>query len=152
MSSMGLRVSEVTNLRPGDINFTKRKLRIINGKNGVDRDLIVPDFIIDLFHEWKNRKPKNTRYFITTLKGKKVSRFYVFSMVRTYAKRAQIDKIISPHSLRHTFSTNFYRQTKDIETLRKILGHSDISTTQIYITLANIDVENAMNGFKDYSV
>ena len=45
----------------------------------------------------------------------------------------------APH-VRHTYATEYYRQTKDIETLRRILGHSDISTTTIYITLANIDV------------
>ncbi|MQY75553.1 MAG: tyrosine-type recombinase/integrase [Clostridia bacterium] len=60
-----------------------------------------------------------------------------------------INKHIYPHNLRHTFATNFYRQTKDIETLRKLLGHSDINTTQIYVTLANIDVENAMNNFRE---
>lgn len=73
-------------------------------------------------------------------------------MVKKYSKRAGIEKNISPHSLRHTFATEFYRETKDIETLKKILGHSDISTTQIYVTLANIDVEKAMNGFSGFSV
>jgi len=45
---------------------------------------------------------------------------------------------------------NFYRQTKDIETPRRILGHSDISTTTIYVTLANIDIENGMKSFKGF--
>ena len=45
---------------------------------------------------------------------------------------------------------NFYRQTKDIKTLRRILGHSDISTTTIYVTLANIDAENGMKSFKGF--
>ena len=62
--------------------------------------------------------------------------------------KAKIKKDITPHTLRHSFGTLFYRQTKDIETLRKLLGHADISTTQIYVTLANIDVENAMNDYK----
>ncbi|MCX6384290.1 MAG: site-specific integrase [Actinobacteria bacterium] len=57
-----------------------------------------------------------------------------------------------PHTLRHTYATQYYKQTKDIETLRRILGHSDISTTQIYITLANIDVENGMNQFIETNV
>lgn len=68
-------------------------------------------------------------------------------MVKRYKSRARLDKNVTPHTLRHAFATEFYRQTKDIETLRKILGHVDISTTQIYVTLANIDVENAMNRF-----
>ncbi len=53
-------------------------------------------------------------------------------------------------TLRHTFAKEYYRQTKDIETLRLILGHSGISTTTIYITLANIDVETGMKSFKGF--
>ena len=71
-------------------------------------------------------------------------------MIKRYAKKAGIGEDITPHTLRHSFATDFYKRTKDIEALRKILGHSDISTTQIYVTLANLDVENAMkeyNGF-----
>jgi len=63
-------------------------------------------------------------------------------MVGRYAQKAGINnKKISPHVLRHSYATQYYKQTKDIETLRRILGHSDIGTTTIYITLANTDVE-----------
>jgi len=62
----------------------------------------------------------------------------------------KIDKIISFHTLRHIYAKQYYKQTKDIEMLRRILGHSDISTTTIYITLANIDVENGMKSFKGF--
>jgi len=71
-------------------------------------------------------------------------------IIKRYSKKADINKNISPHILRHTFATEYYRQTKDIETLRRILGHADISTTTIYITLANIDVENGMKSFKGF--
>lgn len=71
-------------------------------------------------------------------------------MVKRYAQKASITKKISPHVLRHTYGTQFYQQTKDIETLRRILEHSDITTTTIYITLANIDVENGMKSFKGF--
>jgi len=168
MLNMGLRVSEVVNLRPGDLNLTKRKLRVVNGKGGIDRDLVIPEGLIGLLKEWKKRKPQNSNYFFTTIKnkkgkitfengterdisskpGEKLSVRYIQARIKKYAKKADIDKNISPHTLRHTFGTFFYRQTKDIETLRKLLGHSDISTTQIYVTLANIDIENAMNGYK----
>jgi len=148
MLNMGLRVSEITNLRPGSINITSRKLRVVNGKEGVDRDLIITDGIGETLIEWKRRKPENTKYFFTTLKGKQLSTRYLCEMVKRYGRRAKIDKNISPHTLRHTFATEYYKQTKDIETLRRILGHSDISTTTIYITLANIDVQNGMKSFK----
>ena len=148
MLNMGLRVSEITDLKPGSINLTSRKLRIVNGKGGVDRDLVIPAGIKETLMQWKGRKPKGTKYFFTTLKGKQLSTRYLCEMIKRYGRKAKIDKIISPHTLRHTFATEYYRQTKDIETLRRILGHSDISTTTIYITLANIDVENGMNEFR----
>ena len=71
-------------------------------------------------------------------------------MVKRYSQKAGISKRVSPYTLRHTYVTQYYKQTKDIETLRRILGHSDISTTTIYITLANIDVETGMKSFKGF--
>lgn len=157
----GLRVSEVANLKPSDVNLTEYKLNIIGGKGGVDRNLTIPEIIVSLLKEWKDRKPKGTEYFFTTLKeiregkfackpGRKLAVRNIQFMIKRYAERAGIDKRISPHTLRHTYATQYYKQTKDIETLRQILGHSDISTTTIYITLANIDVENGMKSFKGY--
>ncbi|MBA7494311.1 Tyrosine recombinase XerD [subsurface metagenome] len=148
MLNMGLRVSEITNLKPGHINLTTRKLRVVNSKGSQDRDLLIPMALIDKIKAWKDIKPKNTEYLFTTLEGNKLDKRYLCDMVKRYGKRSKINKVISPHTLRHTFATEYYRQTKDIETLRRILGHSDISTTQIYITLANIDVENGMKSFK----
>jgi len=149
MLHCGLRLSEVTNLRPSNINLTKGKLRVESGKGNKDRDLAIPDYLIDLFEKWRKIRPQSD-YFFSTLKGKKLSDRYVQNMVKRYSQKAGISKNISPHTLRHTYATQYYRQTKDIETLRRILGHSDISTTTIYITLANIDVENGMKSFKGF--
>jgi len=148
MLNMGLRVSEVSNLKFKDVNINKKKLRVVDGKNSKDRDLIIPGYTLELLEKWIFIKPESN-YFFTTLDGSKVVTRYIQDMVKRYRERSNIDKNVTPHTLRHTFATQFYRQTKDIETLRKILGHADISTTQIYVTLANIDVENAMNGFKE---
>lgn len=148
MVNMGLRVSEITNLKPGDISLTKGKLRVVSGKGGVDRDLIIPEALIDLLREWKMRRPKKSNYFFPSLKGTKLQTDYLCKVVKRYGVRANIKKVISPHTLRHTFATNFYRQTKDLATLRMMLGHADISTTMIYVTLANIDVENGMKQFQ----
>ena len=149
MLHCGLRISEVINLRPGNINLTKGKLRVQNGKGNKDRDLAIPEYLIGLLDGWrKKRSPSD--YFFSTLKGKKLSNRYLQQMVKRYAQKAGLNKRVSPHTLRHTYATQYYKQTKDIETLRRILGHSDISTTTIYITLANIDVENGMKSFKGF--
>jgi len=163
MVNMGLRVSEVCNLKPGDINLTKRKLRIVQGKGGVDRDLMIGLYTTELLRAWKELKPKNTEYFFTTIrnrkegifatkKGKKLSARNISLTLKGYVKRARIDKNVSPHTLRHTFATNFIRQNGNVMNLMRILGHADISTTQIYVTLANKDVENAMENFIEFKI
>jgi site-specific recombinase XerD len=149
MLHCGLRVSEIVNLRPSNINLTKGKLRVESGKGNKDRDLAIPDYLTDLLDSWRKKRPQSS-FFFSTLKGKKLSVRYLQQMIKRYALKAGITKKISPHTLRHTYATQYYKQTKDIETLRRILGHSDISTTTIYITLANIDVENGMKAFKGF--
>lgn len=150
MLHCGPRLAEVTNLRPGSINLTKGKLRIVNGKGNKDRDLAIPEYLVDLLEAWRKIRPKGD-YFFSTLEGKKLSDRYIQQMVGRYAHKAGINnKKISPHTLRHSYATQFYKQTKDIETLRRILGHTDIGTTTIYITLANIDVEEGMKSFKGF--
>ena len=160
MLNMGLRVSECSNLRPGDINLTKNKLRIVQGKGNIDRDLAIPFYTAEILKSWKEAKPAGTEYFFCIIKNKKNGKFAssvgsklsarnIQAFVKRYGQRAGITKNISPHTLRHTYATQYYKQTKDIETLRRILGHSDISTTTIYITLANIDVENGMKNYRE---
>ena len=149
MLHCGIRLSEITDLKPGSINLTKGKLRIESGKGNKDRDLAIPDYLIDLLDSWRKIKPKSS-YFFPTLQGNKLSPRYIQQMVKRYSEKAGIIKNISPHTLRHTYATQCYKHTKDIETLRRILGHTDISTTTIYITLANIDVETGMKSFKGF--
>lgn len=162
MANCGLRVSEVLNLRPGDLNLTKGKLRVVDGKGGVDRDIpFIPLDTVTILKQWKKRKPKSDYFFsnvrnntnkgmFASSRGRKLAVRTVQSMIKNYTKRASINKNISPHTLRHTFATNYYRKTKDLEGLRKLLGHADISTTQIYVTLANIDTENGMRQFEEF--
>lgn len=148
MINTGLRVSEVTNLKTNQVDLNSRSLKVVNGKGHKDRNLIIPEHTAELLKQW-NKKRSQGDYLFNTKEGKQLQVRYIQAMIKRYSNRAGIDKNIYPHSLRHTFATNFYRQTKDIETLRKLLGHSDISTTQIYISLANIDVENAMNNYRE---
>jgi len=101
MLHCGLRLSEVTSLKPGSINLTKGKLRVVSGKGSKDRDLAIPDYLIDLIDSWRKKRPAGD-YFFSTLGGKKISDRYIQQMVGRYAHKAGINnKKISPHTLRH---------------------------------------------------
>ncbi len=147
MLNTGLRVSEVCDLKNEDIDLGTGKFRVVQGKGAKDRDLAVPPDAIKTLEDWKKGKVSSL-YFFSTLKGEKLSRQYLWQMIKMYCQKAGIKKKIPPHSLRHFFGTEYYRQTHDLETLRRILGHESIGTTQIYITLANMEVEESMRRFK----
>jgi len=150
MLNLGIRTSEITGLKPGHINLTENKLRVVNGKGGVERDLTIPNgYTTEILKKWKEARPKG-QYFFCTLKGGQVNTRYIGLAVKRYILKAGINKNVSPHTLRHTFATSFYVQSKNLEALRMILGHSSILTTQIYVTLTCEEVKAAMNGFHQF--
>ncbi len=165
MLNCGLRVSEITKLRPSDINLTAKKLRITDGKGGVDRDLNFKEETANILKAWKQARPKGSQYFFTTIKdkkaaagkdqtfnsekGKQLSTRYIQFMIKRYAKKAGIEKDITPHTLRHSYATFYIRQAGSVLTLQRILGHAYLATTLIYVHLANKDVEEGMNGMPE---
>ena len=84
MLNCGVRLSEVTPLRPGNINLTKGKLRVENGKGKKDRDLAIPEYLEDLLYKWQKARPQGD-FFFSTLEGKKLSSRYLQQMVKRYA-------------------------------------------------------------------
>ena len=95
MLHCGLRVSEVADLRPGNINITKGKLRVESGKGNRDRDLAIPEYLIDLLNNWRKKRPEGP-YVFSTLDGKQLSIRYLQRMVKRYGQKAEINKNISP--------------------------------------------------------
>ena len=69
-------------------------------------------------------------------------------MVVRYAKKADINKNVSPHTLRHSFATDLYRETSKIRLVQKVLGHSDLSTTMVYTHIHDPEVEDALKSFR----
>ena len=117
--------------------------------------------------DWKRRqtdKIGNALYLFTTLSkkhttvidgeeyktypGKQLNPRYVRKMVKRTAEKAGINKDISPHTLRHTYATDFYRDTGNIRMVQKALGHADISTTMIYTHIVDDELEDAMKNFQ----
>jgi len=143
----GARVSDVINLKPGNIKISNREAIILNGKYGVDRNLLFSEYTADLLKKYKEARPKSD-YFFCTLEGNKLDRVYLYSMIRRYAKRAGIDKKVGLHTLRHSFALKFYKDSNhDLIRLQKILGHRSINTTQIYCYMDNSDIKEGLEAY-----
>jgi integrase/recombinase XerD len=151
MLNTGLRLAEVTALKWRDVDLTTGKLMVRQGKGAKDRTLWVAEADIDRLRSWRERQATvcNTcEHAFTTLKGKALGHRYVQRMVKQYAAKAGIDKNISPHTLRHSFATDLYRETSKIRLVQKVLGHSDLSTTMIYTHIFDEEVESALKSFR----
>lgn len=91
-----------------------------------------------------NKKNNNTALLINNL-GNQVNRQYVFTLIKAKQKELNIEINISPHSLRHSFATNMLENDSDLRSVQQLLGHSDISTTQIYTHLQDKKLVEAYN-------
>jgi len=137
----GLRVSELINLKQSQVNFNQGVLRIV-GKG--DSERLIPlgeeaqrwlrDFIdgprMEILLE------RQTEYLFPTRRGGRMTRQAFWHIIKRYAKKAGIGKQLSPHSLRHAFATHLLNRGADLRVVQLLLGHSDLSTTQIYTHVA----------------
>ena len=156
MLDTGLRLSEAVNLKWHDINLNTGKVMVRQGKGAKDRTLWIGDADLELLRAWRERQAKevngNPEHVFTTLAGKPVSPRYVQQMVKRYAAKAGIQKSIHPHTLRHTFATDLYRETSKIRLVQKALGHANLSTTQIYTHIVDEELEKALKSFRQPAV
>ncbi len=151
MLNTGLRLAEMTALKWRDLDLTTGKLMVRQGKGAKDRTLWIAETDIDRLRSWRERQAKvcgKCEHVFTTLDGKPLGHRYVQRMVARYARKAGIDKDVSPHTLRHTFATDLYRETSKIRLVQKVLGHSDLSTTMIYTHVFDPEVESALKSFR----
>jgi integrase/recombinase XerD len=137
----GLRVSELINLKQSQVNFNQGVLRIV-GKG--DRERLIPlgeesqrwlrDFIdgprMEILLE------RQTDYLFPTRRGDRMTRQAFWHIIKRYADKGGIRKKMSPHSLRHAFATHLLNRGADLRVVQLLLGHSDLSTTQIYTHVA----------------
>jgi len=151
MLNTGLRLAEVTGLKWHDVDLTTGKLMVRQGKGSKDRTLWVAEGDIDRLRSWRERQARQCGqcdHLFTTLEGKPLGHRYVQRMVKRYTVKAGIDKNVSPHTLRHSFATDLYRETSKIRLVQKVLGHSDLSTTMIYTHIFDEEVESALKSFR----
>ena len=144
--SCGLRVSELINLSYHNINIKEEFIRI-HGKGNKERILPMGEIAIDYLTTYEsNSRPillkngQSDSYFLSN-RGKAMSRQNFFYIIKAYATQAGIDKPLSPHSLRHAFATHLVQKGADLRSVQLMLGHSDISSTQLYTHIQNAQLK-----------
>ncbi len=137
----GLRVSELINLKQSEINMNQGVLRIV-GKG--DRERLIPlgdesqNWIRDFIAGPRTEilLERHTDYLFPTRRGDRMTRQAFWHIIKRYSKIAEISSKMSPHTLRHAFATHLLNNGADLRVVQMLLGHSDLSTTQIYTHVA----------------
>ncbi|WP_300759253.1 site-specific tyrosine recombinase XerD [uncultured Brachyspira sp.] len=137
MYSSGLRVSEICSLRIDDIFFEGKYLKI-RGKGNKERIVPINDRALDILQRYIQTsrvimvKGKKTSELFLNFRGDKISRVGIWKIVKETMKKSNITKNVYPHTLRHSFATHLIQHGADLRAVQRMLGHSDITTTEIY--------------------
>lgn len=141
MYATGLRVSELVNLNVNDIDIENSVVRCF-GKGNKERIIPIGDIAIDSIREYLERRSSMLKGYITDYlfinnHGNKLTRQGFFKILKIVAKKQGIEKSFSPHTLRHSFATHLLENNVDLRIIQELLGHENISTTQVYTHLQN---------------
>jgi integrase/recombinase XerD len=137
----GLRVSELVSIRFAQVNFNQNVIRIL-GKGKQERLIPLGDESIRWLAEFVEGPraeillDRQTDYLFPTRRGDRMTRQAFWHIIKRYAAKAGIQKELSPHTLRHAFATHLLNRGADLRVVQMLLGHSDLSTTQIYTHVA----------------
>lgn len=133
--SSGLRASEILNLKEDDLY--RRSLIVSRGKGGKPRVTFIDPLTEKSIREYHHKREVDSIFVFTNSFGKPLSRQYLSRMISETALRAGIKKRVSAHTLRHSFATNMLRRGARIEDVQPLMGHSNISTTRLYMHFTN---------------
>lgn len=150
--SSGLRVSECVGLQMNHLHLDQKLIRFI-GKGGKERIVMINDAANEALRRYlatvrpRYLGKKTSAYVFLSAKGKPIAREWVYHLVKERLDEIGLDKDISPHSIRHTFATHLLEEGANLITIQELLGHSDISTTQIYTHMQTSQLHKAYDQF-----
>lgn len=139
--SSGIRISELVNIKTPNYDSEECLIRIM-GKGSKERIVPLGDYAVNIMNDYMNNyrpliNKKHTDYIFINNRGDKISRQFIFKVIKKEALKKGIKKDISPHTLRHTFATHLLKNGADLRIIQELLGHENISTTQIYTHVTN---------------
>jgi integrase/recombinase XerD len=135
--STGCRVSEVLSIKISDIDLKRGFVKVL-GKGSKERVVPIYEKLLDIIPEYLRIrhtyfvKERDNGYLFLNKNGGKLSRVMCFNIIKKACKDANINKNVSPHTIRHSFATHLLTNGADLRTIQLLLGHSNISTTEIY--------------------
>ena len=139
--SSGIRISELVNIKTPNYDSEECLIRIM-GKGSKERIVPLGDYAVNIMNDYMNNyrpliNKKHTDYVFVNNRGDKISRQFIFKVIKKESLKKGIKKDISPHTLRHTFATHLLKNGADLRIIQELLGHENISTTQIYTHVTN---------------
>ncbi len=141
MYACGFRVSELTNLKVSNLKFDEKIGYAKKAKGRKDRIFNIPKFLFnDLKEQAEQQKQNNEEYLFTGPKGKLSTR-NIQKIVSLATRKAQIDKEVHCHTLRHSFATHLLEAGTDIRKIQELLGHANLATTQIYTHISTEELK-----------
>lgn len=138
----GIRVSELVNIKLNDLNIATKEIRVL-GKGSKERIVYFGDYEIDILNLYLNQarpkllKNKSNDYLLLNHLGDRLTDRGVRLIIDDVIKKASLKHKVSPHTLRHTFATHLLNEGADLKSVQELLGHSSLSTTQIYTHVSN---------------
>ena len=139
--SSGLRVSELVNLKVSDINSQDGTGWVRRGKGGKDRLIIISPTLVKGLYEYL--EGRSNQYIFS--KEKPLTTRNIQKIIKLTSKRAGIQKKVTPHTLRHSFATHLLENGTDIRIIQTMLGHSSLSTTQVYTHISSEQLKKVQN-------
>ena len=141
--SSGLRISEALNLKVSDIDIFRKTIHIRSTKNMKDRYTILSSKALKMLNFYLNRyKPESLLFFSLSDKSHKMQKRYCQQVFHDLVKEANISKNVHVHTLRHSFATHLLEHDTNLFYIMKLLGHSSIKTTMIYLHMQRLDKIN----------
>lgn len=140
----GLRISELINLKIEDVDLENKIIHVL-GKGSKFRDIPINDKLYNVLTKYLKTRKSNSNYFFVTNRTGKISAQYINRCLGEAVDKAEINKHITCHSIRHSFSSNLLEHGATIEEVRELLGHANIRTTSIYLHSIPGNLRTAVN-------
>jgi len=145
--SAGLRRGELLSLKPRDIDSDRMLIRVHNGKGNKARDTLLAHSTLEILRTYFRKYQPKEYLFESFISGVAYSGSSVKNIIQRAAQKAGITKHICIHSLRHTFATHLLEQGTNLKVIQKLLGHTSMRSTAIYLHLAKTDFKDVKSPF-----